>query len=39
MVIELIRNVPRESKFFEERAEIQWHLDNGHILLNDPRHR
>jgi len=37
IVIELIRNVPRESKFSEERAEIQRHLDNGEILLNDRR--
>jgi len=35
IVIELIRNVPRESKFSEERVEIQMHRNNGVILLND----
>ncbi len=37
IVIALLRNVPRESKFSEEQAEILWHLKKGDKLLNDLR--
>jgi hypothetical protein len=38
IVIDLLRNVSLESKFSEEKEEIQWHLNKGEKLFNDLRH-